>query len=494
VDGGAVRPPEAPHRAGLVVAAASSIAAENAKPGSTDWELNDGPRHIEGYADTTSAQLGDVVRLFVDTDAVSWRVEAYRMGWYGGADGRLVWQSPPQPGRHQPAATTDPSTHVTEARWQASLSVRVDADWPPGAYLLVLRSDNGGGHYVPLTVRDDASTAALVVMNAVTTWEAYNSWGGCNLYECSGVRGVKRADVVSFDRPYAHSYNNGSADFIDHELPLISLAEQLGLDVTYVTDVDVDRDPTLLGRHHGVVSLGHDEYYTSAMRDGVISARDHGVNLAFFGANAIYRHIRLEPSWDGRPRRREVNYRSMHDPVASRDPAEATVQWRNAPVPRPEAAIVGAQYACSPVSEDMRLINTTSWVFAGAGVTDATVLPKIVANEYDRVYTHVSFTPANLEILAQSPVTCRHKPDHANMTYYSAPSGAGVFDAGTIHWICTLNQLCPSTPAAEAVADTITENVLTAFGAGPAGVTHPSVGNVQSVLGDGPDPPASGGG
>jgi hypothetical protein len=141
----------------------------------------------------------------------------------------------------------------------------------------------------------------------------------------------------------------------------------------------------------------------------------------------------------------------------------------------------------------MHLIDTSNWVFAGAGATDSTVLPKIVANEYDRVYNHASFTPTNLEILAQSPVTCRHKQDHANMTYYSAPSGAGVFDAGTIHWICTLDQLCPSTPAAEAMTDKITENVLTVFGAGPAGVAHPSVGNVHAVLGDGPDAPPSGG-
>jgi hypothetical protein len=267
------------------------------------------------------------------------------MGWYGGTDGRLVWRSGPQPGLRQAGPVVDPGTHMAEARWRPSLRVTIDGNWVPGAYLLVLRSSVGDGHYVPLTIRDDASRAPLVIVDAVTTWQAYNTWGGCSLYMCPTVKHVKRATVVSFDRPYAHEFNLGSADFIDHELPLIALAEQLGLNVTYVTDVDIDRDPGLVRRHKAVVSLGHDEYYSSAMRQALIDGRAAGVNLAFFGANAMYRHIRLEPSWDGRPQRREVNYRSLKDPAAATNPSEATVQWRDPPDPRPEAAVIGAQYA-----------------------------------------------------------------------------------------------------------------------------------------------------
>lgn len=51
--------------------------------------------------------------------------------------------------------------------------------------------------------------------------------------------------------------------------------------------------PGLLARHRAFISLGQDEYYSLAMRHALVSARDHGVNLVFLGANAIYRHIRL---------------------------------------------------------------------------------------------------------------------------------------------------------------------------------------------------------
>jgi hypothetical protein len=475
--------PTAPHAPMLRAATkpAEGIVAENAKPGTTSWEIprND-PWHIEGYADTTSAQRGDVVTLYVDTDAPTWTVEAYRMGWYHGTDGRLLWQAGPEPGRRQPPRVIDPATHMAEARWQPSLRITIGPDWFPGAYLLVLRSSLGGGHYVPLTIRDDSSRAALVVIDAVTTWQAYNPWGGCSLYMCPTLKGVKRATVVSFDRPYAHSFNVGSADFIDHELPLISLAEQLGLDVTYLTDVDLDRDPARVTRHNGLISLGHDEYYSTSMRQALIDGRDVGVNLAFLGANAMYRHIRLEPSWDGRPQRREVNYRSLKDPITTTEPSDATVQWRDPPDPRPEAAIVGAQYVCSPVSAPMRLVDTSSWIYAGTGATDGELLPKVVANEYDRVFRASS--PPNVEVLAHSPLTCVGRSDFADMTYYSAPSGAGVFDAGSIHWICTLNGLCPSSPTAQQISDSITANVLVAFAAGPAGITHPSHPNGSSVV------------
>ena len=74
-------------------------------------------------------------------------------------------------------------------------------------------------------------------------------------------------------------------------------ADKEGLiDVAYTTDVDLDLHPELVLQHKALLSLGHDEYWSKEMFDGAQNARDHGVNLAFFGANAIYRQIRLTPS------------------------------------------------------------------------------------------------------------------------------------------------------------------------------------------------------
>ncbi|MEQ1701616.1 MAG: N,N-dimethylformamidase beta subunit family domain-containing protein, partial [Ilumatobacteraceae bacterium] len=328
------------------------VAAENALPGTADWRLIGDPADpvrdtpttwIEGYADRTSAQFGDTVTLFVDTPAPEFTVVAYRMGWYGGLQAREVWRSSATPGARQPSGTFDRATGMTEAPWAPSLTVEVTDAWPPGAYLLKLATGLSGGHYIPLTVRHDAAAGDLLFMNAVTTWQAYNPWGGCTLYECFEPQTKFRAEVVSFDRPYAHSYAQGAADFPTHELPLLSFIEEQGFDVAYITNIDLHREPSLAGSRKALVSTGHDEYYSWPMRGGLVTALDAGTNIGFFGANAVYRNIRLEPGASGAPDRREVNYR-VRDPGAGGDPHLVTVNWRELPLKKPEAEIVGLQY------------------------------------------------------------------------------------------------------------------------------------------------------
>src|SRR5438105_2393916 len=81
-------------------AGANPVVAENQHAGTTDWRIKDvaASRGIEGYADHVSAHTGDTVNLYVSTSAAKYRVQAFRMGYYGGLGGRLIWQSPPPRG------------------------------------------------------------------------------------------------------------------------------------------------------------------------------------------------------------------------------------------------------------------------------------------------------------------------------------------------------------------------------------------------------------
>jgi hypothetical protein len=114
---------------------------------------------------------------------------------------------------------------------------------------------------------------------------------------CASQR--SRSRVVTFDRPYK---GNGAAGFLSNEYPLVALVERMGLDVTYWTDVDFHQRPQLLMHHRALISLQHDEYWSSAMRSGALHARANGVNIAFFGANADYRHIRFASTRLGKAR------------------------------------------------------------------------------------------------------------------------------------------------------------------------------------------------
>ena len=488
LSGGAPDLPD-PGNARSVVGHAAWVVAENRKPGSSDWHIT-GPlnaNNIEGYASVTSAVPGETVRLYVSTDAPTYHVDAYRMGWYGGAQARLVWRSQTLPGVRQAPAQVDSLTNMVEAPWSPSLSVTPDRAWPPGNYLLKLVASNGFAQYVPLTLRDDSSKAALLVVNAVTTWQAYNRWGGHSLYEgldgFGGSSGAGRATVVSFDRPYEN--DSGAGDYLGNELPMVSFLEKEGFDVTYWTNIDLHHRTDLLANHRALLTLGHDEYWTLEMRNSVERARDRGMNVAFFGANALYRAIRLSPSSLG-PFRREVNYRTTRDPLYGIDDSRVTVSWREPPLNRPESSLVGTYYECNPVNADMVIVDPSAWVFAGTGVVAGERIPNLVGPEYDRYSPWAPLPPGPVQVLAHSPVRCGGKASFSDMTYYSTSSGAGVFATGTNWWISRLGPPCPPPEVCydERVVG-ITRNVLEGFAAGPAGLTHPSVGNADSLAGNG---------
>jgi hypothetical protein len=462
------------------------IAAENAKPGTLDWIIPDNPTSwdkVRGYASRTSVNAGEGFQLFVTTVAPMWRADAYRIGYYQGDGGRLVWSSGERTGRVQANATVDKSTNLAEARWEPSLDVRPDAAWPPGMYLIKLTSSDGGATFVPITIRDDASRAAILVQSSVTTWQAYNGWGGANQYTGgSPPDPEKRGRVISFDRPYG---GNGSGEFFGREFEFVYFVERLGLDVTYWTDIDLHERSQLALLHKSVISLGHDEYYSTAMRDGLEQARDRGVNIAFFGANAIYRKIRLEDSPIGSSRR-QVNYRvASEDPLNRTVPDEVTVSWRDSPSNRPESSLIGQMYECNPVEADMVIGDADAWMFAGSALRTGDRLPNAVGNEYDRVMPDAP-TPENIQILTHSPVTCRGKKSYANSTYYTHPSGAGVFAVGTFWWIEPLKTDCPAgvetregkVRESDCQIQRVVENILREFSIGPAGDRYPSQNNL----------------
>ncbi|MGZ8408315.1 MAG: N,N-dimethylformamidase beta subunit family domain-containing protein, partial [Hyphomicrobium sp.] len=57
------------------------------------------------------------------------------------------------------------------------------------------------------------------------------------------------------------------------------------------TDIDTHTGDGRLLSHKALISAGHNEYWTDAMRNNVEKARDKGLSLGFFGANAVYWQI-----------------------------------------------------------------------------------------------------------------------------------------------------------------------------------------------------------
>jgi hypothetical protein len=225
-----------------VASTAAWVQEENDKPGTLAWKIPPGtPKGISGYADHVSAEVGDTVTLYVDTKADTFHAEAYRLGWYHGDGGRLIWESNEAAGMNQPKPTMTVDTSMVEADWTPSMSISVTPAWVEGSYVLKLVSSSGGQSYVPLILRNDQSDAALVFQHEVATWQAYNTWGGASLYKGVDDTFASRSRIVSFDRPYG----GRGAGALLNALPFIAIAEQQALDLTYWTDIDLT---TSIGR------------------------------------------------------------------------------------------------------------------------------------------------------------------------------------------------------------------------------------------------------
>jgi hypothetical protein len=218
---------------------------------------------------------------------------------------------------------------------------------------------------------------------------------------------------------------------------MLNWLESTGLWVAYTTDVDLHEGTAGLENRTVFLSVGHDEYYSTAMRASLESALAEGTSLAFFGGNDMYRHIRFEPSVLG-PNRIEVNYKAAsEDPKLRTDRMETTTQWREWPLYRPEQALLGAQYECNPVRASWVATGEPAWLFQGTGFSPGDEIPNLVGYEYDRVMPGYG-KPEGVTLVARSPLRCGRRETESDTTFYVAPSGAAVFDAGTLWFPCAL--------------------------------------------------------
>ncbi|WP_173923224.1 cell wall-binding repeat-containing protein [Agromyces sp. Marseille-P2726] len=469
----------------------NEIVLENRKGGTTAWRLpwngynmaNDNNLEIKGYASDASVNRGETVgirALAASTGTASYGV--YRLGWYQGLGGRTMasgtFQAGSQPGR---ACTLDGTTGLIECPWNDSFTIETKyADgepWPTGIYVVTLTKGTWQ-NYASFVVRDDAKKNAIVHLQSALTSQAYNNfpdngWTGKSLYPYNSygantIGGDTRAVKVSFDRPYSMS---GAAFVMTDDAPMIRYAESRGFDMKYTTDTDLHNRPDLLTGQIGMVSVGHDEYWTGAMFTAAEKARDAGVDLAYFGANNVYWQTRMEPStFSGDGDRVMVVYRDPTiDPVQG---ADASVRFRYLDTPRPEQTLMGQMWdegiGMTLGDWPWTVSQADHWFYRGTGLGNGSEIPMLVGIEVDRRLPYYP-EPARLAgtstaVLASSYYTERLEPYRwvgpQEATLYQAPSQAYVFSAGTLRYP---RGLYGDGPAAQQSVRSMTTNLFAKF-------------------------------
>ena len=460
---------------GCTPAMVNDIVCENSKPGNPgpDWQISgSGDATIQGFATDISANQGATISFKIKTDAKSYSIGIFRLGYYGGMGARHVASVTPSATlpQTQPGCLTNAVTNLYDCgNWAVSASWQIPTNATSGLYCAVLiRPDTGGASQIFFVVRNDSSRSAILFQTADETWQAYNNYGGHSLYGDTGFYLPNRAFKVSYNRP-SNTRNLEAATWLfNAEYPMIRWLEANGYDISYFTGVDAARSGNLILNHQVYLTAGHDEYWSGPHRTNVEAARNAGVNMAFFSGNEVFWKTRWENSIDGSntPYRTLVCYKetlnnAVTDPL---NPPTWTGTWRDprlsppADGGKPENALNGTIFMVNgpgadntdlsikvpAVDAQFRFWRNTSIANLGTGQT-AILPPGTLGYEWDVDLDNGS-RPAGL--IDMSSATYNLTTDLLldfggvygagtathSLTLYRASSGALVFGAGTVQW------------------------------------------------------------
>ncbi|OPY09654.1 MAG: hypothetical protein A4E68_00403 [Syntrophaceae bacterium PtaB.Bin095] len=478
----------------------NAISAENSKAGNPpgEWEVGGaGDASIQGFATDFSVNHGETVSFKIKTDAAAYRIDIYRLGYYGGLGARKVATIEPSASlpQNQPACVSDASTRLVDCgNWAVSASWAVPSDAVSGVYIArPVRTDTGGASHIVFVVRDDEGKSDILFQTGDATWQAFNQYGGSNLYRTGTSGYATRAYKVSYNRPFI---NRGSTSqfferetyLFNTEYPMIRWIEANGYNISYASAMDTDRRGAALLSHKVFLSVGHDEYVSAGQRANVEAARAAGVHLGFFTGNEYYWKTRWESSIDGAntPHRTLVCYHENWSGGKIDPSPEWTGMWRDV---NPENALTGQWYAVDAPRYDPITISASEgkypfWRNTGidklaAGET-AQLPAGVLGFEWDEVRDNGALPPGLIRLsttrIAVDPAKIRSGYSYSptgvvthSLSLYRHGSGALVFGAGTIQWSWGLDAYhdIPG-PAADRRMQQATVNLFADMGVQPA--------------------------
>ena len=441
------------------------IARENRLPGDARWDPGPapGPPAAEGFLSAASAAPGDALDLHL-TSPVDVDVDWYRLGWYDGLGGRLVRSDRRVPAAPAGPPAIDRTTGRIEATGGRILSIRVDPSWPSGAYVAVLRPIDGSPPgAAPFTVlpAPSAPRASVLFVQAATTSQAYNLWGGADLYGgpegivLTGEHGqrVRRAVEVSFDRPFL--LRRGLGLMPRWELNFIRWQEREERDADYCADVDLELRPDLVRGRRLILFVGHHEYWSRPMRATLEAAIASGTSVAFLSADELAWQVRFEASPVGVARRVVLLEVAVSGPDHG-DPAGAhDLSLARAPVDDPEATLIGQMYGHVVARvADWVVASSGHWLYAGTGLRDGDRITNLRRPGVRHVLPvagparHRRSSPGARSCRSSTPKRPRRCPASSRSTIGCTPrrstraeSGATVFAAGTFQWSWALDPI-----------------------------------------------------
>ncbi|MDP9403578.1 MAG: hypothetical protein M3P85_09655 [Actinomycetota bacterium] len=360
---------------------------------------------IDGFPGQPTIVPGDDVALHVSTDARLFCVDFYRCG----AGMELMGRSPWMVGRHLPNhlpyqdwAQNNLGLHGEDLEGWPAYRFPIPEHWKSGPYVAIfVEGDENGNelrrpdaptpdarHSKALFVVKSATpgaTASMLYKLPLLTYHAYNRCsrlgydpatrqGGWSLYTVprpdhlpapvppavsvhrpGGGTGGTPSDIANFD-PFDPTPRQ---TFAHWDAPFISWLERNGYSVDYCTDLDVHDHAgrELLRRYRLLISVGHDEYWSDAMRENVERFVGEGGNVAFFGGNTCWWRVTFDD---------QLSFRRV-------------ATWSEAGSPNhPENSLTGVSFRNGgerdlddhPLPVGYQVQHADHWLYEGTGLRD----------------------------------------------------------------------------------------------------------------------------
>ena len=443
------------------------------------------PLFIEGYAGRESVAPGEKLTFHVSTSAAVFDLQIVRLGQ---DRDEVLRQTKLRGAQH---AVPDKASSEG-CGWPVAHTLTIPESWRSGYYEVTLLANDRGERYSERGARTAEGKCFFVVRPAqpgrdtkillqlaTNTYNAYNNWGGHSLYAYNSRHG-NQGSRVSFERP-------PSSQFSRWELPFVRWAERNGYRIDYATNLDLEQRPEMLAEYRLVLSVGHDEYWSTPMRDALEAFIGRGGNVAFFSGNTCCWQVRTE---DGGKALTSWKQNYLNDPayIEGNNPLISTL-WSHHLLKRPENTLTGVGFLWGGFHRSHGMImdgtggykvhRPDHWIFAGTQLKagdEFGTRDTIVGYECDGAElewrgglpypTGRDGTPKNFAILATAPAKW-HPGDAAwygrDSGWTTERMGAGclglytrggtVFTAGTTDWSHGLTGNDP-------VVERITRNIL----------------------------------
>lgn len=456
------------------------IVAENLNPGTyTKAEMHPtaqmGDISVAGFSRKISYNIGETVQFCITGSPAEIRI--FRVGWYGSKGFRQITTISNTPAVQPNGDTISGSYGGTSMTgWTTTATWTIPTTAVSGIYMAMVRNAaNNDAFYITFVVRDDAAVADIIYKTSDTTWgAAYNYWGtlsapnGKNLYGSgTGVGNIMdRTAMVSYHRPVITRGTVMQTYWWACELPLIRFLERNGYSVKYVSSVDLDQQGSSLlsGKGSIFVSSGHDEYWTSNMRNAVEEWRDlSGGHSIFMSGNEVFWRARFE--YIGDEARLWCYKDTMPGPTGvSRtagtplDPVTWTGTWKDTRWPdrRPEWFLTGTDFGMNGVYDYDAVIPKNPYgglkVWGGSSLNDSNItLTQALGFEAD--HAKPTQPDGSYSILASYSRSAPGGLADVNGQNYDVPgninwgivaqrysSGALTVGFGTCQWAWTLDE------------------------------------------------------